>query len=37
MIIKSIAEYYVYNDRGTTTQTFTANVNMGSYCTRFCY
>jgi hypothetical protein len=29
MIIKSIAEYYVYNDRGTTTQTFTAGVNQG--------
>jgi hypothetical protein len=29
MIIKSIAEYYVYSDRGSTTQTFTANVNTG--------
>ena len=29
LIIKSIAEYYVYNDRGTTTQTYTANVNAG--------
>ena len=29
MIIKSIAEYYVYNDRGTTTQTYTAQVNQG--------
>jgi hypothetical protein len=29
MIIKSIAEYYVYNDRGTTTQTYTAQVNEG--------
>jgi hypothetical protein len=29
MIIKSIAEYYVYNDRGTTTQTYTAQVNAG--------
>jgi hypothetical protein len=28
-IIKSIAEYYVYNDRGTTTQTYTAQVNAG--------
>ena len=28
-IIKSIAEYYVYNDKGTTTQTYTANVNAG--------
>jgi hypothetical protein len=28
-IIKSIAEYYVYTDRGTTTQTYTANVNAG--------
>jgi len=28
-IIKSIAEYYVYNDRGTQTQTFTAGVNQG--------
>jgi len=29
MIIKSIAEYYVYNDKGTTTQTYTAGVNQG--------
>jgi len=29
MIINSMAEYYVYNDRGTTTQTFTAGVNQG--------
>jgi len=28
-IVKSIAEYYVYNDQGTTTQTFTSNVNQG--------
>ena len=28
-VIKSIAEYYVYNDQGTTTQTFTSNVNQG--------
>ena len=28
-IISSIAEYYVYNDRGTTTQTYTAQVNQG--------
>ena len=28
-IIKSIAEYYVYSDKGTTTQTYTANVNAG--------
>ena len=28
-IIKSIAEYYVYNDRGTATQTYTAQVNQG--------
>ena len=28
-IIKSIAEYYVYNDRGTTTQTYTSSVNQG--------
>jgi hypothetical protein len=27
--IKSIAEYFVYNDRGTTTQTYTAQVNAG--------
>jgi hypothetical protein len=29
MVIKSIAEYYVYNDKGTTTQTYTAGVNQG--------
>jgi len=29
MIIKSIAEYYVYNDKGTTTQTYTAQTNQG--------
>jgi len=29
MIIKSIAEYYVYNDRGTSTQTYTSQVNSG--------
>ena len=29
MIIKSIAEYYVYNDRGTSTQTYTSQVNAG--------
>ena len=28
-IIKSIGEYYVYNDKGTTTQTYSANVNSG--------
>jgi hypothetical protein len=28
-IIKSIAEYYVYNDKGTSTQQFTAQVNQG--------
>ena len=28
-IIKSIAEYYVYQDRGTTTQTYSAQVNAG--------
>jgi len=28
-VIKSIAEYYVYNDRGTTTQTFSSAVNQG--------
>ena len=28
-IIKSIAEYYVYSDKGTTTQQYTANVNAG--------
>lgn len=29
MVIKSIAEYYVYNDRGTTNQNYTASVNAG--------
>ncbi len=29
MVIKSIAEYYVYNDRGTTNQNYTASVNSG--------
>ena len=28
-IIKSVAEYYLYNDRGTTTQAFTAAANAG--------
>lgn len=28
-IIKSIAEYYVFNDRGTTTQSYTAGTNQG--------
>jgi len=28
-IIASVAEYYVYNDKGTTTQTYTSNVNAG--------
>ena len=28
-IIGSIAEYYVYNDKGTTTQTYTSNINAG--------
>jgi len=28
-IIKSLAEYYVYNDRASTTQTFTANATQG--------
>jgi len=28
-IISSIAEYYVYNDKGTTSQTYTSNVNAG--------
>ena len=28
-IIKSVGEYYVYNDRGTTTQNYTAQVNQG--------
>lgn len=29
LVIKSIAEYYVYNDKGTTTQTYTAQVAQG--------
>lgn len=29
MLIKSIAEYYVYTEAGTTTQTYTANINSG--------
>jgi hypothetical protein len=29
MVVVSVAEYYVYNDRGTTTQTFTSNVGQG--------
>ena len=28
-IIKSVAEYYVYNDRGTATQSFTSSTNQG--------
>jgi hypothetical protein len=28
-IIKSLAEYYVFNDRGTTTQTYTSGTNQG--------
>jgi len=28
-IIKSIAEYFVYSDKGTTTQTYSAQVNAG--------
>jgi hypothetical protein len=28
-IISSIAEYYVYNDKGTVTQAYTSNVNAG--------
>ena len=28
-IIRSIAEYYVFNDRGTVTQTYTAGTNQG--------
>ena len=28
-IIKSIAEYFIYNDIGTTTQTYSAQVNQG--------
>jgi len=29
LIITSIAEYYVYNDKGTVTQTYTSSVNAG--------
>ena len=29
LVVESVAEYYVFNDRGTTTQTFTANVTQG--------
>src|SRR5210317_230546 len=29
LIIKSIGEYYVYSDKGTTTQSYTASVNAG--------
>jgi hypothetical protein len=29
LVVDSVAEYYVFNDRGTTTQTFTANVTQG--------
>ncbi len=29
MIIKSIAEYFVYNDKGTTTQTYTSGTTQG--------
>ncbi len=29
MVIQSIAEYYVYNDRGTTTQMYSAQVSQG--------
>ena len=28
-VIKSMAEYYVYNDKGTTTQNYTSSVNSG--------
>ena len=28
-IIKSVAEYYIYNDRGTATQSFMASTNQG--------
>ena len=28
-IVASIAEYYVYNDKGTVTQSYTSNVNAG--------
>lgn len=27
LVIKSLADYYVYNDRGTTTQTYTSAIN----------
>jgi hypothetical protein len=29
MIIKSMADYYVFNDKGQTTQTYTSNINAG--------
>ena len=29
LVIKSIGEYYVYNDKGTATQSYTASVNAG--------
>ena len=29
LIVQSMAEYYVYNDKGQTTQTYTSNVNAG--------
>jgi hypothetical protein len=29
LIIKSLAEYYVYNDKGTVTQSYTSSVNAG--------
>jgi hypothetical protein len=29
LIIKEISEYYVYNDKGQTTQTYTSNINAG--------
>lgn len=28
-VIKSLAEYYIYNDKGTTTQTYTAGTSQG--------
>lgn len=28
-VIKSVAEYYIYNDRGTATQSFTSSTNQG--------
>jgi hypothetical protein len=28
-LLNRVAEYYVYNDRGTTTQTYTAQINQG--------